>query len=98
MWLLITSLAAVVASALWYINAPADKYRLSLLSLLLWGATIMWFVDHVMAFAQEGGEFFEVTANATALGLSVLLLALFVWIVVLLVSDPKRVFRTVVRK
>ncbi len=98
MWLLITALGAIVASALWYANAPNDKYKFGFLSLLLWGATLMWSVDHVIAFAQEGGEFFEVNADATGLGFSVLLLALVVWLVVLLVKDPKRVLRTVVKK
>lgn len=97
-WLLITALAAVIASVLWYVNAPTDKYKFGFLALLFWGATIMWFVDHVIAFAQEGGPFFEVSADATGLGLSVLLLGLFVWMIVLLVSDPKRVLRTVVKR
>lgn len=98
MWLLITALAALIATALWYAHAPSDIYRFGFLSLMLWGATIMWAVDHVMAFIQEGGSFFEINADATGLGFSVLLLALFVWLVVLLVSDPKRVLRTVVKR
>lgn len=91
MWLLITALAAIVASALWYVSAPADKYKLGFLSLLYWGATVMWLVDHVMAYVQDGGQFFETNADATGLGLSVVILGLFIWLVVLLVSDPKRV-------
>jgi hypothetical protein len=98
MWLLITALAAVVASVLWYVRAPNDKYKLGFLSLMYWGATIMWLVDHVMAYAQEGGRFLEADADATALGLSVVLVGLFVWLAVLLVSDPKRVLKAFVRK
>jgi hypothetical protein len=97
-WLLITALAAVIASVLWYASTPNDRYKFGFLSLLFWGATIMWLVDHVMAYAQEGGEFFEVNADATALGLSVLLLGLFVWLVVLLVSDPRRALRPATKK
>jgi hypothetical protein len=91
MWLLITGLAAVIASALWYVGAPDDRYRLGFLSLVYWGATIMWLVDHVIAYAQDGGAFFEVTAQATGIGVSVVLLGLLVWLVVLLVRDPKGV-------
>jgi hypothetical protein len=98
MWLLLTALAAIIASVLWYVGAPTDKYKLGFLSLMYWGATIMWLVDHVIAYAQGEGAFFEIDADATALGLSVLLLGLFVWLVVLLVSDPKRVLRAVLKK
>lgn len=93
MWLLITALAALVVSALWYVSAPTDKYKLGFLSLIYWGATLMWLVDHVIAYAQEGGPFFEISAQATAVGLSVLALGLFVWLVRLLLSDPKRVLQ-----
>lgn len=98
MWLLVTALAAIIATALWYVTAPEDKYKLSLLSFIFWGATIMWLVDHVMAYVQEGGEFFEIDVSATGLGLSVIFLGLFVWLVVLLVGDPKRVLGRVLRK
>ncbi len=98
MWLLLTALAALVASSLWYVGAPTDKYKLGFLSLIYWGATLMWLVDHVMAYAQEGSQFFEINADATGLGLSVLVLGLFIWLVRLLVSDPKRVVQGVLRK
>ncbi|MBN1321939.1 MAG: hypothetical protein JXA87_14000 [Thermoleophilia bacterium] len=98
MWLLITALAALIVSALWYVSAPVDRCKLGFLSLIYWGATLMWLVDHVMAYVQEGGPFFEVTANATAVGLSVLALGLFVWLARLLLSDPKRVLQAVLRR
>jgi hypothetical protein len=93
MWLLLAALAALIATALWYVTAPADKYKLGFLSLMYWGATLMWLVDHVLAYAQEGGPFFEISADGTALGLSVVILGLVVWLVRLLLSDPKRVLR-----
>ena len=98
MWLLITALAALVTSALWYVSAPTDRYKLGFLSLIYWGATLMWLVDHVMAYVQEGGAFFEISAHATAVGLSVLALGLFVWLVRLLLSDPKRVLQVVSKR
>jgi hypothetical protein len=97
-WFLLTALAAIIATALWYVNAPEDKYKLSLLSFIYWGATIMWLVDHVIVYVQEGGEFFEIDVDATGLGLSVLLLGLFVWVIVLLVSDPKGVLKRVLKR
>jgi hypothetical protein len=98
MWLLLTALAALIATALWYVTAPGDKYKLGFLSLIYWGATLMWLVDHVMAYVQDGGRFLETDADGTALGLAVLALGLFVWLVRLLVSDPKRVFAALTRR
>jgi len=98
MWLIMTTLAAIIATAIWYVKAPEDKYKFGLLSLFFWGATIMWFVDHVMAYLIEGGEFFEINLDATLLGISVIILALLVWEIVLLVSDPKGVLKRVKKR
>ncbi len=98
MWLIMTALAAVITTAIWYVKAPDDKYKLGLLSLFFWGATIMWFVDHVMAYVTEGGAFFEINLDATMLGLSVIFLALFAWVIVLLVSDPKGVLKRALKR
>lgn len=97
MWLIMTALAAIIATAIWYVKAPEDKYKLGLLSLMFWGATLMWLVDHVMAYLTEGGEFFEINLDATLLGVSVIILALLVWLIVLLIDDPKKVFRRILR-
>ncbi len=97
MWLLLTALAAIVATALWYRSAPEDIYRLGFLSLMYWGATIMWLVDHVMAYAQDGGEFFEVNADATGLGLSVVVIGLLLWLTTLLISDPRGVLGKILK-
>ena len=93
MWLIMTALAAVIATAIWYVKAPEDKYKLGLLSLFFWGATLMWLVDHVIAYITEGGEFFEINLDATLLGVAVIVFALFVWEIVLVVSDPKGVLK-----
>jgi peptidoglycan biosynthesis protein MviN/MurJ (putative lipid II flippase) len=97
MFLIITALAAIITTVIWYVKAPEDKYKLGLLSWFFWGATLMWLVDHVMAYLAEGGEFFELNLDATMLGISVIMLALFVWIIVLLVSDPKGVLKKVLK-
>ena len=48
-------------------------------------------VDHIMGYLMEGGEFFEVTIDATILGIILLIAALVIWEIVLLLKDPKRV-------
>jgi hypothetical protein len=91
MWLVILTFSATIATALWYSKAEDDKYMLRLLSLILWGASIMVFVDHVMGYITEGGEFLEMTTEATVLGIAMLITALIVWEIVLLLKDPKGV-------
>jgi peptidoglycan biosynthesis protein MviN/MurJ (putative lipid II flippase) len=98
MWLILTALAAIVSTIVWYVKSPDDKYKLGLLSLAFWGATIMWLVDHVMAYVMECGEFFETSSDASMLGISVIVFALVVWLAVLLVSDPKGVLRKVLKR
>jgi len=98
MWLIMTSLAAIIATIVWYVKAPEDKYKLGLLSLMFWGASLMWLVDHVMAYLTERGAFFEIDLDATFLGVAVIILALLVWEIVLLVSDPKGVLKRVLKR
>lgn len=92
MCFIITGLAAFMATVIWYANGSEDKYNLSTLCFIYWGATLMWFVDHVMAFLTEGGEFFEITLDATLLGITVVFFGLSVWLTMLLVRNPKGVF------
>jgi hypothetical protein len=91
MWLIILAFAAAIATPIWYNMAEEDRYLLRLLCLILWGATIMVFVDHVMGFLMEGGEFLELTLDATVLGFAMLIAALVIWEIVLILKDPKKV-------
>ncbi len=90
MWFVMITLAAVVATAIWYVNDKARLYyNLGFLSLALWGTAVMIFVDHVMGYLAEGGEFLEVTLDAMMLSIVLLITALIVWEIVLLLKDPK---------
>ena len=91
MWLIILAFAAVIVTPLWYRMAEDDKYLLRLLCLMLWGVTIMVFVDHLLGFLREGGEFLEMTPEATVLGFVMLIVALIIWEIVLILKDPKGV-------
>jgi hypothetical protein len=44
-----------------------------------------------VGFLREGGEFIEMTPEATVLGFALLTAALVIWDIVLLLKDPKRV-------
>lgn len=93
MFLIITALAAIVTTIILYINSPKNRYKLSTLSLIYWGATLMWVVDHVMAYLRDGGNFFEITLNATLLGITVVLLGLLAWAIIRFLKYPKAVLR-----
>ncbi|MEM1574532.1 MAG: hypothetical protein QXF09_02970 [Nitrososphaerota archaeon] len=91
MWLVILAFSSVISTAIWYSQAEEDKYMLKFLSLILWGATIMVFVDHIARYLTEGGEFFELTSDAMLLGFILLIVALLIWEIALLLKDPKGV-------
>ena len=95
MWLLIAAAAAIVASILWGLSLPKDRYGLGFLSLLFWGATLMWLVDSVIGYAENGGPFLTIDRASTALGVCVLALGLAIWLVrLLIVRNSRRLTRT----
>jgi len=91
MWLPITAGAALTTSVLWCATGSRDKYRLGFLSLMYWGATLMWLVDHVITYVEDGGPFLDLGARATWLGVSVIVLGLVVWSLRLLAGERTRV-------
>ncbi|MBR5382078.1 MAG: hypothetical protein IK136_05600 [Oscillospiraceae bacterium] len=92
MTLLITVLAAVVCTVLWY-RRKNDEMRLGTLCFMFWGASLMWLGDAIWEFAEDNEAFFSPELsdmlNDAFLGLSVVALALVVWLVILLIKDPK---------
>ncbi|MBS7633655.1 hypothetical protein KEJ15_08615 [Candidatus Bathyarchaeota archaeon] len=92
MWLIALAFVATIATAIWYTQAENDRYLLRYLSLIFWGTTIMVLVDHVVPFIMEGGgEFFEVSTEATILTGVMIVVGFAVWECALLLKDPKRV-------
>ena len=102
MTLLITLFAAIVSTVVWYLHAPPDDLKVSTLCVLYWGASLMWLVDAVFEYAELGAEFFTPAPadmlNDFYLGLSVVALGLIVWLVILLVKDPKGVVKAALFK
>ena len=101
MTLLITVFAAVTATILWY-NRKDDSMRLGTLCFLYWGASLMWLIDAVFEYIELGAEYFTPEPadmlNDLYLGLSVVALGLIVWLIILLIKDPKKVIRTALFK
>lgn len=96
MTLLITVVAAVITTALWY-NRKNNDMQLHVLMFMFWGASLMWLVDAIFEYAELRAEYFtpalDDMINDTFLGFSVVELALVIWIVFVLIKDPKGVVR-----
>lgn len=92
MTLLITVFAAVVSTLVWYTNEKARNMKIGMLLYMFWGASLMWLVDSVVGYLEEGADFFVPAAedmlNDAFLGVSVVALALVVWVVAVLIKDP----------
>lgn len=97
MTLLITVIAAVVSTAVWYVNEKRDTYKLGTLSLIYWGASLMWLMDFVFEYAELKTEYFNQEfadiLNDSLLGITVVTIGFIAWVAVLLIKDPKGVFR-----
>lgn len=97
MTLLVTVFAAVICTILWYKKAPNDDMKLNVLCFMFWGASIMWLVDAIFEYAELKAAYFapalEDMVNDLYLGLSVVALGLIVWLVILLIKDPKGVVK-----
>lgn len=102
MTLLITVFAAVISTVVWYVTAPKSDMKVGVLCWLYWGASLMWLVDAIFEYAEMGVEYFTPAPadmlNDAFLGLSVVALGLVIWLVVLLVKDPKGVVRDALTK
>ncbi len=102
MTLLTTVFAAIICTILWYQGTPKSEMRIGTLCWLYWGASIMWFVDAIFEYAELGAEFFTPAPidmlNDFYLGLSVVALGMIIWLVILLVKDPKGVVKATLLK
>lgn len=102
MTLLITAIAAVVATTVWYACDKRDSYKLGTLSLIYWGASLMWLMDFVFEYAELKTEYFSQRfsdiLNDSILGITVVAIGLIAWLVILFVKDPKGVFKAKFKK
>lgn len=97
MTLVITFLAAAIATAVWYAKAPNTDLRLGTLALMYWGAALMWCVDGIHGLIAGEG-FIEIADTAAMiddamLGFVVVVAGLAIWAIYLVIKDPKHVLR-----
>mgnify|MGYP007069947921 CR=1 FL=1 len=102
MTLLTTLFAAIICTVIWYQKESARELKAGVLCWMYWGASIMWFVDAIFEYAELHEEFFTPEPadmlNDLYLGLSVVALGLIIWLVILLVKDPKGVMKAALLK
>ena len=96
MTLLITVFAAVAATVKWYTRKD-DSMKLGILLWMYWGASLMWLVDAVFEYIELHADYFSPAPadmlNDAFLGFTVVALGLVVWVVRLLILDPKGVVK-----
>lgn len=97
MTLLITVSAAVISTVLWYFSENRKLWRLGMLPLMYWGASLMWMVDAIAEYMELRAAYFTPAwadmLNDAFLGISVVVFALVIWVVRLLAADPKGVIK-----
>lgn len=102
MTLLTAVIAAAVSTVVWYVSPKARKLEVGRLSLIYWGASLMWLVDAAAGYLKLGAEYFspapaEMLSDAF-LGICVVTLGLVIWLIGVLIKDPLGVIRTAVSK
>ena len=101
MTLLICVFAAIFATVKWYLRKD-DSLMLGVPCVLFWGASLMWLGDAIFGYLEDGAAFFEPglseMVNEAYLGLSVVALGLILWLVILLVKDPKGIVKAGLKK
>ena len=97
MTLLTTVFAAIISTIIWYKNAPEDEMKIGILCWIYWGASLMWLVDAIFEYVELQAAFFTPAPydmlNDLYLGLSVVALGMVIWLVILLIQDPKGVIK-----
>ena len=101
MTLLICVFAAIIATVKWY-QRKDDTLMPGVPCILFWGASLMWLGDAIFGYIEDGAAFFEPEAaemlNDTYLGLSVVALGLILWLIILLIRDPKGAVKAALKK
>ncbi len=102
MTLLTSVFAAIICTIIWYKNAPKNEMKLGILCWMFWGASLMWLVDAIFEYAELGAEYFSPAPadmlNDLFLGLSVVAFGLIIWLVILLIKDPKGIIKAALFK
>ena len=102
MTLLTVVFAEILCTIVWYRSETAREWSISVLCFTYWGASLMWLVDAFFEYAELHAAYFTPAPldmlNDFYLGLSAVALGLLIWLVLLLVKDPKGVVKNTLSK
>ena len=97
MTLLTALFAALISTVVWYFKDGSNRMQTGTLSLMYWGASLMWLVDAVFEYVNDGAAYFLQTPaeiqNDFLLGISVVALGMVICLFILLIKDPRGVIR-----
>ena len=97
MTLLLTVFAALISTVIWYTSENARAMKVGILCYMFWGASLMWFVDAIFEYMELRDAYFTPAPadmiNDSFLGFSVIALGLLIWMIILLVKDPKHIIK-----
>lgn len=99
MTLLTAVLAAIITTVIWYQKDGKNQMQTGTLCLMYWGASLMWLVDAVAEYIELKDKYFMPAPidmlHDFFLGISVVTFALVIWLVLLLIKDPKGVIKQI---
>lgn len=102
MTLLTTVFAAIIATIIWYKHAQTSEMKLGLLCWLYWGASLMWLGDAIFEYMELKADYFTPTPadmlNDFFLGLSAVALGMVIWLIYVLIKDPKGTVKAAIYK
>ena len=97
MTLLTAVLAAIITTLIWYCKDSKNQMQTGTLCLMYWGASLMWLVDAVAEYVELKEKYFmpapEDMLHDFFLGISVVTFGLMIWLIILLLKDPKGVLK-----
>ena len=102
MTLICSTFAAIICTIIWYKSLPKNELRIDILCWMYWGASIMWFVDAIFEYVELKDAYFTPAPadmlNDFFLGISVVALGLIIWLIILLIKDPRGVLKKALLK
>lgn len=102
MTLLLTVIAAISATVVWYTTAAKTPMQVGMLCWMYWGAALMWLADAIFEYIGEPEAYFNPEPidmlNDAYLGLSVIVLGGVIWIATVLIRDPLGTVAAVLRR
>lgn len=97
MTLLTAVLSAIITTIIWYQKDSRNEMKTGTLSLMYWGASLMWAVDAIFEYAQLQNEYFKPSPtdmlNDLFLGICAVVFGLLLWLILVLYKDPKGVIK-----